>query len=97
MAFRTSWVVRLKCLEPVRVQPDPHAVRAGAEDPDLADARQPGQGILHIDDAVVGEKGLIKPVVVGIETDHQQNVGGDFPNVNPLLLDTAAGAGPVRC
>ena len=56
----------VEILEPLRVQPDPHAVGTGPENPDLTDAGQPGQGILHIDDAVVGEKGLIKPVVVGV-------------------------------
>ena len=76
-------------LEPVRVQPDPHAVRPGAEDPHLADAREPGQGVLQIDNGVVGEENLIKPVILGIEADHQQNVGGDLSDRDSLLLNAA--------
>ena len=77
----------IELFEPVRIQPDTHAVLTGAEDSHLADTRQPGERVLHVDDAVVGEKGLIEPVVVRIEADDEQNIRGDLPHGNPLDLD----------
>ena len=78
---------QVELFEPVRVQPNAHAVLTGAEDSHLTDARQPGQGILHIDDAVVGEEGLIEPVVVRVQADYKQDIGGDLPDGNALDLD----------
>ena len=43
-------------LELIGIEPDSHAVWACAEDPDLADAGEACEGVLQIDDRVVGEK-----------------------------------------
>ena len=76
-------------LQALRVQPDPHAVGAGSEYPDLADALDPGQGVLQVDDRVVGEEGLVVAIVLGIEARHQQDVGGDLPDRDPLGGDAS--------
>ena len=55
-------------LELVRVQPDPHAVGTGAEHLDLAHPGQTAQGVLQVDDGVVGEKG-------GIISAHRRSRG----------------------
>ncbi len=54
---------QVEILELFGVQPDPHAVRAGALDNDLAHPGQASQGIFQIDDRVVGQKGGVVPVI----------------------------------
>src|SRR5207253_258081 len=66
-----------------------HAVGAGSEYPDLADAVDPGQGVLHVDDRVVGEEGLVVAIVLGIEARHQQDVGGDLEDRSALRSDAS--------
>ena len=46
----------VKLFEPVRVEPEAHAVLTGAENPDQADTGQTGQGVLHVDLTVIREK-----------------------------------------
>ena len=77
---------QLVVLELVGVQPDPHAVRTGADDLDLADPGETGQGILQVDHGVIGQVGFIKAVVVRIEADHLQDIGGDLLDRDPLGL-----------
>ena len=84
-------------LKPFRVQPDPHAVRAGPEHSHLADARGPGQWVHHVDDRVVREEDLVEPFVLGIEAGHQQDVGGDLPDRDALRSERLPEAGPARC
>src|SRR5262249_58942770 len=43
-------------LQLVGIHPDSHRILAGAEDVDVADARDAGELVLQVDDAVVGEK-----------------------------------------
>ncbi len=47
----------------VGIEPDPHAVVALAEHPHVADARQPRQLGLELDQCVVGEVELVEPAV----------------------------------
>ena len=83
-------------LEAVGIQPDPHAVRPGADDPDQADSGQAGQRVLQIDDRVIGEKGFVEFILFRVEADHQQDIGGDLFDGDALLLDTRA-VGRWRC
>ena len=73
-------------LELVGVQPDPHAVGPGAEHLDLAHPGQTAQGVLQVDDGVVGEIGGIIAVIVGVDADHLQDVGGDLAHGDALGL-----------
>src|SRR5208337_3447999 len=73
-------------LESFRVQPDPHTVRAGAEDSHLSYTGKTCQRVLKIDNSVVGEKNFFKPFVFGIETHNQQYIRRDFFDSDPLLL-----------
>src|SRR5262249_4263773 len=75
--------------ELLRIEPDAHAVRPGAEDLHLTDAWQTRQGILYVDDRVVAEKGLVDAVVVGVEGLDQQEVGADLAAVHALRLPRA--------
>ena len=52
----------------------------------MAHPGEAAQGILQVDDGVVGEKGLIIAVIVRIEAHHLQDIGGDLPDVDPLGL-----------
>ncbi len=83
-------------LELVGVQPHAHGVRAGADDVDLGDPGQPGQGVLQVDHAVIGQVGFIKAVVVRIEAHHLQDIGGDLLDIHPLGLHGLRAAGPWR-
>src|SRR5262249_44815092 len=74
-------------LEPLRVQPHPHAVRAGPEHSHLPDARSPGERVDHVDDRVVREEDLVEPLVVGVEARHQQDVRRHLLDRDPLDLD----------
>ena len=65
---------KAKRLEPVGVQPDPHAVGTCTSDGHLADTRKPGQRVLEINHSVIGEEDLVESIVVGVEADHKQNV-----------------------
>ena len=71
-------------LQLVRVQPDAHAVVLLAEDAHVADALHPGDGVLDMDRGVIAqvERIIIRPaglrVVLGIQTDPQQDVWGPF-------------------
>jgi len=73
-------------LELVGVQPDPHAVLPGAEHLDLAHPGKTAQGVLEVDDGVVGEIGGIVTLIVGVDADHLQDVGGDLAHGNALGL-----------
>ena len=71
--------------EPLGVQPDPQAVGPGPENPDLTHPGQPGQGVLDIDNPVIGQEGRVEPVTFRVEAGHQQDIGGDLPDIHPLL------------
>ena len=74
-------------LELVRVQPDPHAVRSGAEDRYLTDSRQTRNGALQIDDGVIAQKRFIEAIVVRVEAFDQQDIGADLLDVDSLRAD----------
>jgi hypothetical protein len=69
-----------------RIEPDAHAVRAGAKNLNLPDSRQARDGVLQIDDGVVAQEGFIEPVVVGVQTADQQNIGADLLHFDSLGL-----------
>ena len=73
-------------LQLFRIEPDPHAVRSGADDLDLPNPGNAAEGILQVDDSVVAEKGFVEPVVVGIEVDHLQDVGRHLADGDTLRL-----------
>ncbi len=60
IAFTTSSGVRPQDCSRFGFDPDPHRILARAEDRDVADARQAGQFVLQVDDAVIGEERLSK-------------------------------------
>src|SRR5439155_1523614 len=59
-----------------RVEPDPHAVVARAEEADVAHPRQPGERVLHLDGGVVAEVELVVAPVgreeIHAEEDHRR-------------------------
>ena len=61
--------------ELVGIEPDPHAVVALAEHPDVADARQPREHGLDLDGGVIRQVELVIAPVGRINADRQQNVG----------------------
>ena len=69
-----------------RIEPDAHAVRPGAEHLNLPDSRQARDRVLQIDDRVVAQEGFIEPVVVGVQTADQQNIGADLLHLDSLGL-----------
>ena len=69
-----------------RIEPDPHAVRPGAENLNLPDSRQTCDGVLQIDDRVVAQKRFIEPIVVGVQAADQQNIGADLLHLDSLGL-----------
>src|SRR5262249_25166911 len=76
-------------LEPSRVQPHPHAVRASAEDSHLADSREPGQRVLQTDERIIRKEDLLEPVVVGVEAGDEQKVWRDLSDRDALRLSAA--------
>ena len=72
-ACTTSLVVRLRVREPLRIEPDAHAVLAQAEEGDVADAVDARQRVAHLDERVVADVELVvAPVGREQVHDHQQ-------------------------
>ncbi len=73
-------------LHPVRVEPNAHAISAGPDNGDLADAGQAGERLLEIDDGVVAEEFRIVAVVVRSKADEHQDVGRYLLDADALAL-----------
>src|SRR5581483_5311637 len=71
-------------LELHRIEPYAHAVRSRAENLYLPDTGQTGERILQVDDRVVRQKRLAEPIVVGVETLDQQDIGADLSYIDSL-------------
>ncbi len=93
MAFCTSSTVRPIGLELLRVEPDAHAVRAGAEHRHLADAGQARDRVLQVDDRVVAQEGLVVAIVVGVQALDQQDVGADLLTLTPCACTCVGSCG----
>ena len=59
-----------------RVQPDPHGIIPHAKDLNISHTRQPGQIILQAHRGIIGKKQLIVAVILGIERQEHDDVGG---------------------
>ena len=77
---------KAEILQPLRIQPDAHAVGTRAQHLHLTHAGNTPQRILQIDQGVVGQKGLVVAIIVGIQTDRLQDVGGHLADTDALLL-----------
>ena len=59
---------------PIRIEPDPHRVFARAEQPEIADAIEPGQPVADVEQRVVREIQLIARAVGRVDVHHHQDV-----------------------
>ena len=73
-------------LEPFRIHPDAHAVGPRSQHLDLADARNPAQRVLQVDQRIVGEIGFVVTLILGVQTDCHQDVGRNLSHADSLLL-----------
>ena len=60
---------------PIRIEPDPHRVFARAEEPEIADALEPGQPVADVEQGVIRQIQLIARVVRRVDVDDHQDVG----------------------
>ena len=79
--------------EQVRLDPDAHRVVAGAEDQDLADARNAVERVVDVDRGVVGQKERVVGVLRRIEGDQHQREPGRLPDVQAELTDVGGKEG----
>ncbi len=77
----------------VGVEPDAHGVRLGNAEAGFPDAGQAAELVHQIDLRVIGEEERIVSLVVGDETNGDEEGGGDFFDGDTLALDLRRQAG----
>src|SRR6202171_4138013 len=78
---------KLSCSQLCRVEPYAHGILAFAEDDDVADPRNPLQGILDVDVQVVGDVLVRKAVIGRVESRGKTEVGICLGDGHACVLD----------
>ncbi len=76
-----------------RVEPDAHGVVAGAEKPHIADAGQPREPVLDVDDRVIAQVDHVVAVIGREQVDDHGQVGRALHRGDAELLDFLRQAG----
>src|SRR2546430_113243 len=78
---------KLSCSQFCRIEPNAHGVLAFAKDDDVADPRNPLQGILDVDVQVVGDVLVRKAVIGRVESGGKNEVGICLGDGHACVLD----------